>query len=159
MLVRIQREYLDFVSKFRGDDPEFKKLLSHLEDLDIDDEAREMAERKVKEACLEYGELILHGDLLTVKMIQEAMLLMSGSSTAFERLDFIGPCRIQMLHMKMKKVCQDYFLVMPKEINYDDVCSLPWMTSLTGIKVSNKEKDIKKNDASFELHDQWIAAV
>ena len=101
-----------------------------------------MAERKVKEACLEYGELILHGDLLTVKMIQEAMLLMSGSSTAFERLDFIGPCRIQMLHMKMKKVCQDYFLVMPKEINYDDVCSLPWMTSLTGIKVSNKEKDI-----------------
>ena len=43
LLVRIQREYLDFVSKFRGDDPEFKKLLSHLEDVDIDDETREMA--------------------------------------------------------------------------------------------------------------------
>ena len=27
------------------------------------------------------------------------------------------------------------------------------------MKISNKEKDIKKNDSSFELHDQWLAAV
>ena len=92
-------------------------------------------------------------------MIQEAIMLMSGSATAFERLSFLGPCRLQLLHMKMKKVIQDYSLCMPSEINYDDVLTLPWVTALTGMKISNKEKDIKKNDSSFELHDQWIATV
>ena len=27
------------------------------------------------------------------------------------------------------------------------------------MKISNKEKNIKKNDSSFEKHDQWITAV
>ena len=27
------------------------------------------------------------------------------------------------------------------------------------MKISNKENDIKKNDSSFEVHDQWITAV
>ena len=136
LLIRIQREYLGFVSRYLGEDPEFMKLISYLEDPDIDEETREMAESKVKEACMEYGELILHGDLLTVKMIQEAKLIMSGSSTAFGKLEFIGPCRIQLMHMKMKKVCQDYYLAWKNEINYDDILSLPFVTALTGMKVS-----------------------
>ena len=70
LLIRIQREYLNFVARFRSNDPEYPKLLSYLEDENIDEETREMAEAKVMEACLEYGELILHGDLLTVKMVQ-----------------------------------------------------------------------------------------
>jgi hypothetical protein len=84
---------------------------------------------------------------------------MSGSATAFGRLEYIGPCRLQMLHMKMKKVSQDYSLCMKQEVNFDDVLSLPWLTALTRMKVSNKEKDIKKNDSSFERHDQFLAAV
>ena len=56
-------------------------------------------------------------------------------------------------------MCQDYYLAWKNEINYDDILSLPFVTALTGMKVSNKEKDIKKNDSAFELHDQWITAV
>ena len=48
---------------------------------------------------------------------------------------------------------------MPSDVNYDDVCSFNWLTGLARMKISNKEKDIKKNDSSFELHDQWLAAV
>ena len=48
---------------------------------------------------------------------------------------------------------------MKSEINFDDKLSLPWLTALTRVRVSNKAKDIKKNDSSFELHDQFLAAV
>ena len=159
LLIKIQRSYLEAVALFMGNCPKFLRLLKLLVDENVDEETREAAEVTVKEACLKYGELILHGDLLTVKMVQEAMKLMSGSATAFGRLEFIGPCSLQLLHMKMKKVTQDYQLCMPSEVNYDDVVTLPWMTAMARLRISNKEKDIKKNDSSFELHDQWITTL
>ena len=159
LLIKIQRQYLKSVAKSKNDDPNFLQLIKLLEDPTVDEGVREAAEEEVKRACIEFGEWIGHGDLLTVKMIMEAMMLMSGSVTAFGRLEFLGPVRLQMLHMKMKKVSQDYSLCMPKEINYDDVLSLAWLTALTRMKVSNKEKDIKKNDSSFERHDQFLTAV
>ena len=48
---------------------------------------------------------------------------------------------------------------MKNDRNFDDILALPWLTELTRIKVSNKAKDIKKNDSSFERHDQFMAAV
>ena len=159
LLLRIQRQYLISVARSKGDDPSFLNLLKMLEDPEAIETEREAAEVVVKTACLEFGELILHGDLLTVKMIQEAVMLMAGSASAFGRLEFIGPCRLQLLHMKMKKISQDYSLCMKQEVNFDDVLSLAWLTSLTRMKVSNKEKDIKKNDSAYERHDQFITAV
>ena len=67
LLLKIQRKYLEAVAKFKCNDPEFLKLLGLLEDLDIDDSVREAAEKQVMKACQEFGELIIHGDLLTVK--------------------------------------------------------------------------------------------
>ena len=146
------------VSKFKNDE-RISHCIVLLEDPNASDSERNAAEGIVKEACLEYGELILHGDLLTVKMIQEARMNMSSAATAFERLEFLGPCRLQMLHMKMKKVVQDFSIAMKEALNYDDVLSLAWSAALSRMKVGNKEKDIKKNDSSFERHDQFITAV
>ena len=106
LLLRIQRQFLQAVAKSRSHDPDFVKLLQLLEDTDVMVEDREEAEHKVKEAVQIYGEWVGHGDLLTVKMMQEARMLMVGSATAFGRLEFLGPFRLQLLHMKMKKVCQ-----------------------------------------------------
>ena len=159
LLIRIQRQFLQAVARSKGDDPEFIHLLKVLEDADADNEEREKAEDIVKKEVDEYGEWIGHGDLLTVKMIQEARMLMVGSATAFGRLEFLGPFRLQLLHMKMKKICQDYSVGMKNEINFDDKISLPWLTALTRMKVTNKAKEIKKNDSSFERHDQFLAEV
>ena len=159
LLVRIQRQFLRSVAKSKADNPAFLKMLKQLEDPDASDEEREAAEEIVKEAVLMFGEWVGHGDLLTVKMVQEAKSLMVGSATAFGRLEFLGPFRLQLLHMKMKKVSQDYSVCMKNEVNFDDILSLPWLTALTRMKVSNKAKDIKKNDSSFERHDQFLAAV
>ena len=159
LLIRIQRQFLRCVAKSKGDDPTFTQMLIILEDMDALTEEREAAERSVMTAVLVFGEWVGHGDLLTVKMVQEAKMLMIGSATAFGRLEFLGPFRLQLLHMKMKKVSQDYSSCMKREINFDDVLTLPWLAALTRVKVSNKGKEIKKNDSSFERHDQFLAAV
>ena len=160
LLIRIQRKFLESVARSKNNDPAFMALILKLEDLTISNEEREAAEATVMEAVLQYGVWIGHGDLLTVKMVMEAKMLMSGSATAFGRLDFLcGPFRLQLLHMKMKKVSQDYSQEMPLEINFDDVLCLAWCAALARIQVSNKSKEIKKNDSSFEKHDQFIGAV
>ena len=92
-------------------------------------------------------------------MVLEAKKLMSGSATAFGRLEFLGPFRLQLLHMKMSKVCQDIGQNMIREINFDDVLSLPWDSALCRVNISNQGKNIKKNDSTFEKHDQFLAAV
>ena len=125
-----------------------------LENPDAEVEEMERAEQEVMKAVEDFGVWIGHGDLLTVKMFQEARMQMAGSATAFERLDFLGPMRLQMLHMYMKKISQDFSFGMVREINFDDVLTVPWASSLSRIKVSNKAKDIKKNDSSFERHSQ-----
>ena len=61
--------------------------------------------------------------------------------------------------MKMKKVTVDYSAGMPSEINFDDVLSLGWTAALTRMKVTNKGNEIKKNDSTFERHDQFVTAV
>ena len=159
LLVRIQRQFLNAVAKTQQHDPSFAKMLTLLEEPEADLEEREKAEEHVKSVVQRYGEWIGGGDLLTVKMVQEARMLMAGSATAFGRLEFLGPFRLQLLHMKMKKICQDYGACMKQEINFDDIISLPWMAALTRVKVSNKAREIKKNDSSFERADQFIAAV
>ena len=159
LLVRIQRQFLQSVAKTRENEPDFLLKLKLLEDPGAETEEREKAEKEVRKAVLDYGEWIGAGDLLTVKMIQEARMMMAGSVTAFGRLEFLGPFRLQLLHMKMKKICQDFAVCMKNENNYDDKISLPWLTSLTNMKITNKTKEIKKNDSSFERHDQSIAAV
>ena len=152
LLLRIQRQFLRCVAKSRGDEASFLQLLDLLEDNEADIEKREEAEKMVMEAVLVFGEWVGHGDLLTVKMVQEAKMLMFGSATAFGRLEFLGPFRLQLLHMKMKKVAQDYAACMKREINFDDVLTLPWLAAYTRMKVSNKGKEIKKNDSSLEQH-------
>ena len=159
LMIRIQRQFLYAVAKSMDDEEEFIAKLKVLENPDVEIETREKVEKEVKDEVLRFGVWIGAGDLLTVKMVQEAVLLMSGSATAFGRLEFLGPFRLQLLHMKMKKVCQDYSACMRSDINFDDKLSLPWLAALTRAKVSNKAKDIKKNDSSFELHDQFITAV
>ena len=159
LLIRIQRKFILSVAKAQGNRPDFLEKIRLLEDVDAEEAERKEAEQVVMEEVLKFGVWIGSGDLLTVKMIQEATMLMAGSATAFGRLEFLGPFRLQLLHMKMKKICQDFAATMKHEINFDDKLSVPWLTALSRMKISNKAKDIKNNDSTFERHDQFMASV
>jgi hypothetical protein len=137
-------------------DKQFMRDLILLEDCEATEEARVVVENSVKATCLVYGENISHGDLLTVAMLDNARLIMAGS-TAFGRLEFLGNMRLGLMHLKMKKVCVDYAAMMPSLVNFDDVGCLAWLCSISNKhKISNKSKEIKKNDNSFKHHDQVI---
>ena len=103
LMIRIQRQFLHAVGKAVENEQAFLVKLRLLEDPDADNEVREDAEKEVMREVEKFGVWIGAGDLLTVKMIQKAVMLMAGSATAFGRLEFLGPFRLQLLHMKMKK--------------------------------------------------------
>ena len=150
-----QRKFLQRVAEWKQKDPSFMKDLSKLEDSEAVESDRVEAELRVKAACKEYGENISHGDLLTVAMFQNAKLIMAGSVTAFGRLEFLGIMRLGLLHLKMKYVCGNFSSMMKQEVNYSDIGRLSWLASITNKpSISNRPKDIKKNDSSFEHHDQ-----
>ena len=56
----------------------------------------------------------------------------------------------------MKKISQDFSSSMKKEINFEDVMSLAHLPTLARMKISDKGKEIKKKELSFERHDQFI---
>ena len=122
LLIRIQRQFLQAVAKTMENDPDFIAKHRLLEDPDADSEVRESAEKDVMEVVLKFGIWIGAGDLLTVKMVQEAIMLMTGSATAFGRLEFLGPFRLQLLHMKMKKICQDFSVCMGGGARVSEIC-------------------------------------
>ena len=60
----------------------------------------------------------------------------------------------------MKKVCLDMGSLMPQMANFEDRGCLSYMAHLMEkTNISNNPKEIKKNDDSFERHDQFLAAV
>ena len=155
LFLRRQRLYLRRVASWMGHEKSFMLDLARLEDTEVEKVVREEAEAKVKAVCLIYGECIDHGDLLTVQMFGNAKLMMAGSTTAFGRLEFMGVMRLGLLHFKMKKLCLDIKAMMPTTINFDDEGCLAWLCSISDkTMISNNPKDIKKDDNSFEHHDQ-----
>ena len=98
---------------------------------------------------------------MTVTMWQDVMQLMRQEVTAHGRLQYAsGPFRLEGMHMKMRKIIIDYRAMMASTVNFSDPLCMAEMASRTDqSKISNKEEHIKKNDSSFERHDQFIAEV
>ena len=59
------------VAEFMERDPAFMADLALLEEVGVEDEVREAAEKRVAEANLQFGEKVCHGDLMTVEVLQE----------------------------------------------------------------------------------------
>jgi hypothetical protein len=117
LVLRVQKEHLREVARYMGDHPEFHAKLAVLTDKDAPVEVREAAEAEVQFACRLFGEFVGHGDLLTVQMWQEAKLLLAQEVTAFGRLEFCGPFRLEGFHAKMKKTHLDFVAMMRNPVH------------------------------------------
>ena len=160
LCLRRQKDFLGRVARWKKNCPSFMADMKLLEDTKVDRMTREEAEVRVKEACREYGENISHGDLLTVQKQHDAKVIMAGSTTAFGRLEYLGHMRLGMMHLKMKKLCIDIGALMPNVANFEDRGGLAYLAQLTEKTFfSNKKDEIKKDDSTFEKHDQFVAAV
>lgn len=142
-------------------DPFFLADVDMLEQVDLEEEVRSEAEMRVGEANQRYGEKIWHGDLMTVEMIQEIRQIVAQEVTAFGRLEYFGPVRVEGLHMNFKKHVVDFKALMPSTVNFDDKLCMAQLCHRAGKdkEISNEDKKIHKNDSSFERHSQWAKEV
>jgi hypothetical protein len=90
----------------------------------------------VSQVVVDIGELIIHGDLLTIKIIQQAMALRAGCARAVDRFDFLGPLVIQLFNLMMNKTALDLKAAMPDTRNVNDEGSLNSVSSLIGTSSS-----------------------
>ena len=59
-------------------------------------------------------------------------------------MDFLEIFRLQLFHMKMAKVFQDYKFCLKEEQNLEDEGTLSWFATIQGLDwVSNKAQKIK----------------
>ena len=155
LMILKQRKHLAQVAIWKKYDPKVMKDISLLEDKDAVVAEREAAEQRMKVLSREYGECLDNGDLLTKIMYENAKAIMSGSVTAFGRLEFLAEIFMGLMHFDMKKLCLDYKAMMKSVVNFDDEGCLAWLASVSGkTSISNNPKDIKKDDCSFEHHKQ-----
>ena len=69
-LLQVQLDHLEQLAASVGQDPTFRADLALLQAVDVEVEVREAAEARVHKVNLAYGELIGHGDQLTVEVWQ-----------------------------------------------------------------------------------------
>ena len=166
MVESIQRDFLDRISKMKDNDAQFLKdyeviytPLPKCGETESEKILREEAEHRIAEVVREFGELIVHGDLLTIKMIQQAIALRAGSARAVDRFAYVGPLIIQLFHLMMNKTAQDLKAAMPDARNVGDIGSLSNVSSIIGTSswLSNNKKKIVKT-GNYEKHDQHLIA-
>ena len=68
--------------------------------VDCDKETREAAEERIKEQVKKSGVLICHGDQLTEERFESCKRLKQGSTSCFERYEFMPIFRIGMFHLR-----------------------------------------------------------
>ena len=160
-LIEVQKDHLEHVAASTGQDPAFRADLALLQDMEVEVEVREAAEERVHKVNLAYGEMIGHGDLMTVETWRTCMGVMAQNVTAFGRGEYLGTYRLEGVHSKMTKVILDMKATMKHERNFSDECSVAKLVALVGKSnvIHNDKKQIVKSDSTFERHDQMFAEI
>jgi hypothetical protein len=132
MLDQVQLDFLDLQAELIPNKEAYLEDLKLIQNFDCETSEREDAEKRVAQACLEAGEYIGHGDLLTFERFFLAKRSRKGSATALERLEYIRYFRVELFHLKMNKTFDDYKAAMKTEVNIDDVLTLGWFKGALG---------------------------
>ena len=153
----LQLEYLVLVGQQAEDKEVYFNNLKKMLSVECLEEEREAAEKVVKRQVLLSGELICHGDQLTNERFESCKRLAQGSSSAFERFEFMPIFRLGTFHMRMSKTIQDLENGMPSVVNREDELSYGYFRTILGLThITNNINSIKKD---FEKHDQFCLEV
>ena len=159
MLDQVQLDYLTLIAELLPDKESYLNDLTLLQSPDCNVAERDEAEKRVHQNCLQAGEYVGHGDLLTFERFYLAKRSRKASSTALERLEFIQYFRVELFHMKMNKTFDDYKACMKTDLNIDDVLSLGWFKGTLGMNSITNDASVMRKDGNFELHDQFISSI
>ena len=85
----LQLEYLNLVAEQAEDKEKYLEDLKIILSVESGNDVREAAENRIKKEVLKAGELICHGDQLTNERFESCKRLKQGSTSAFERFEFM----------------------------------------------------------------------
>ena len=100
ILDNLQLEYLNLIGEQAADKAKYFEDLKKIMSVDCDKETREAAEERIKEQVKKSGVLICHGDQLTEERFESCKRLKQGSTSCFERYEFMPIFRIGMFHLR-----------------------------------------------------------
>ena len=89
IMENLQLDYLNLVGEQADEKEKYFEDLRMILSMDCERSVREAAELRVKEQVLSVGEMICHGDQLTNERFDSCKRLKQGSTTAFERFEFM----------------------------------------------------------------------
>ena len=156
----IQNRYLELLLDIVDNREEFQDALNTVRALDITLEEREEAEDFIKNEVKRHGELVIHGDQLTVDAIENARRAMKGSLTMLERLDLVSCTSSGMFHVDMSMIIYSFVACMEKEKSLEDVCTMAFFKLHLKNKnhISNLQDNIKES-GKFEQHRQFLEGI
>jgi hypothetical protein len=153
----LQLDYLNLVGEQSEQKESYFSDVRKILSVECQEEERKAAEIRIQEQVLLAGELICHGDQLTNERFESCKRLAQGSSSAFERFEYMPIFRLGTFHMRMSKTIQDLKNGMPIEVNRDDELSMGYFRTILGLThITNNENTIKKD---FEKHDQFCLEI
>ena len=116
------------------------------------------AESIVSNLMVEWGTVILGGDLLTVERIEQNKGLRVSNLSYFERLGFLGSSRVAIFHFRQNILLKLFSNLLPNLEDSNNPGSLNCFRALTvkAKDLSNRENKIKD---CFELHHQFLLSV
>ena len=156
----IQKRFLELLGEIVEDKEAFQDTLRTAQDADATEEEREEAEGYIREQVKKHGELVMHGDQLTVDAIENAKRAMKGSLTMLERLELVSCTSSGMFHVDMSMIIYSFLGCMEKEKSLEDVCTMAFFKLHLKNKkhISNLQGNIKES-GKFEQHRQFLEGI
>ena len=89
IMEKLQLQYLQLIGEQAEDKEKYFHDLKLILSVECQVDVREAAEGRIKIHELQVGELICHGDQLTLERFENCKRLRQGSASAFERFEFL----------------------------------------------------------------------
>jgi hypothetical protein len=106
-----------------------------------------------------HGELIIHGDQLTMDRVISAIKLQKPCVTAYGRLEYICITQVGMFHAEMAYIIHSFAEMMPAEASLKDLGSLAWFKSKLSWNHITNNVDKIKECGNFECHRQFFEKI
>ena len=108
ILKKMVNRYLNLLSDMVEDKDTFDEMVKVARDKTSSIDSRNEAEEHIKKESRKHGELVIHGDQLTLARIESARRLSKGSITMLGRLELVKVIVTGMFHADMNRVIYDY---------------------------------------------------
>ena len=142
ILEEISDNYLEVVGLLSEE--EFKEDVNKMKSTEAEPQYRKEAQERVWTAAKKSGELIVHGDIGIVEVMESAKNLRDQAVTLYEQLQFPKLTRVGLFHIMLNKMIQDVQRRMLVDASVNDVLSLAFLKTNCNIGfLTNNEDAIK----------------